>query len=45
MDSAHGTIWGESRIGPNSSGLKETAAWRENGGRGQEREGELEGGG
>lgn len=36
------TSWDESRIGPDSSGLKEAAARRESGGRGQEREGELE---
>lgn len=36
------TSWEGSRIGPNSSGLKEAAAWRESGGREQEREGEPE---
>lgn len=35
------TIWDESRIGPNSSGLKEPATRRESGGREQNR-GELE---
>jgi len=36
------TGWDESRICPNSSGLKEAAAWGDSGGREQEREGELE---
>lgn len=34
MDSAHGTSWDESKIGPNSPVLKEAAAWRESSGRG-----------
>lgn len=36
------TIWDEGRIGPNSSGLKEPATWRESGGREQKRGEELE---
>lgn len=36
------TSWDESRIVPNSCGLKEAVAWRESSGRGQAREGGLE---
>lgn len=36
------TIWDESRIGPNSSGLKEPETWRESAGREQRKGEELE---